>query len=108
MGLKGFIRKYLKRAYKGAWDYAMPTTPDGRRPTVGILSMMQFVKTLPDDVVTVQQAVDWNVRKPRWELNGRDSPLDVLIVTADREKLDVKGLIVHTERYADVELLGKR
>jgi hypothetical protein len=100
MGLPTFARDYLKQKYLGAFSFKSPDNA-----TVVVYDLMQSLKAIPDDIMTVQQVVTYLVNKIKSILMCPGTQVHTVIVLVDREPPPVKRMVEHKKRHARVDKL---
>jgi hypothetical protein len=98
MGLPSFARAYLKRKYLSAFSFKRPEDP-----TVVIMDLMEFIKVVPENVHTLDDAVRYFVNRVKSELYNNPR-LHTLIVLVDRTPPPVKRAVEHAKRYKNKDV----
>lgn len=102
MGLPTFARKHLKAKYNAAFSFNKP----GADVQVVVYDLMQSLKAIPDNIITLDMLVAYLVNKIQSILNDPQLPhLECVIVLVDRDPPPVKRMIEHDKRYKNKEVL---
>lgn len=97
MGLPTFARKYLKEIYAGAFSFSCPKGPSGD-PTVCVYDLMKDLKYVPENILSVDDALTYLTNKIKFLLLSVPT-LRVVIVCVDRKPPPVKRMVTHGKRY---------
>jgi len=98
MGLPTFARKYLKETYADAFSFSAPEPGSSSAPTVCVYDLMKDLKYMPENILTLDDAIRYLVNKIKSVLL-RVTTLRVIVVCVDRAPPCVKRMVTHTGRY---------
>ncbi len=100
MGLPTFVRNYLRTKYLPAFKYELKANP-----TIAIYDMMQDLKYLPEDVTTLESAINYFINKIKAILYKNGTSIRTIIILVDRKPPPVKRMVTHTGRYKSKDVL---
>jgi len=101
MGLESWTKERLIKWYRHAFSYDLKAAPE-----VAIVDLMQFLKAIPDDIITLNDLVGFYVSIVLALFNKYPS-LTHIVVCVDRAGVHspVKAMVTHTKRYKGVDVL---
>jgi hypothetical protein len=101
MGVDTWVRDFLISRYHGAFSFDLVGTP-----TTCTMDFMQFVKSIPDDIHTLNDLVGY-FTGIIMGVFSRNPSIMRLIVCVDRTGIHspVKGMVTHVTRYKRVDVL---
>lgn len=104
MGLESWTKERLIDWFRKAFDFDLKGLP-----TTCILDMMQFIKAIPDDIITLNDLVTFFVSIVMALFNKYPS-LVRIIVCVDRAGIHspVKAAVTHTKRYKGIDVLDHK
>jgi hypothetical protein len=101
MGIDTFVRKAI---IKIAGDARSPNSPDDC--SVAVVDLMQWIKTIPENVNTVSEFVTYIIRQALWLLAPK-THVRIVVLCVDRYPGPaVKQARTHVKRYSSVNLLS--
>lgn len=100
MGLPTFVRNYLRTKYLPAFTFELKSNP-----TIAIYDLMQDLKYLPDEITTLDSAINFFISKIKAILYKNGTSIRTIIVLVDRKPPPVKRMVTHGARYKDKDVL---
>ncbi len=103
MTMETWVRDYVRVRYAEAISYKCPVDV-----TVDVYDMMQDVKWVPEDIATLDGAVNYLTGKIRAILFDTSRNVRELIVGVDRRPPPVKRMVAHATRYKNTDVYSAK
>ncbi len=94
MGLPPEAKEKVKAAFGACITFSLKGDP-----TVAIVDFMQYVKAIPEGIITKDQTIRYFVERVKWLMLKRGTKLHTVIVMVDGKPIPVKRMIEHEKRY---------
>lgn len=103
MGLPSFARAHLKRKYLPAFSFKSP-----QDHSVIIYDLMMVMKSLPDNVITLDDVIHYVVGRVKSFLYDAPPCMTTMVVLVDRSPPPVKRMVEHAKRYKDKDVFDEK
>lgn len=104
MGLPSKERAWLEQTFGKCIAYQLELAENEAAPTVAIIDLMQWIKSVPDKENTMDKMIQYFVEQVRGIMQRKGSTIKTCIVLVDGVALPVKRLVAHAKRYSGVEV----
>lgn len=91
--------EYRDNLFAKAFSFALQKSDN---PTIAIVDFMAFVKVLPDEIKLRHEMIEYFCNKVKRIM--KPESIRVCIVLVDGKKIPVKHMVVHTTRYANINV----
>lgn len=102
MGLTTFARTHLKIKYLPAFSFDAP-----RDHSVVIYDLMMILKSLPDNVLTLDDVIKYLVGRVRTFLYAAPPCMITMVILVDRSPPPVKRMVEHAKRYKNKDVFDE-
>lgn len=106
MGLPTFARKYLKDTYTDAFSFSCPKGQGGD-PTICVYDLMKDLKFMPDNILSVDDVLNYPTNKIKRLLLSVPT-LRVVVICVDRKPPPVKRMVTHGKRYKSKDVFESK
>jgi hypothetical protein len=103
MGLPTPEREFLRKSFAAAFSFKVKGDP-----TVAIMDFMQFVKVIPEGILTKDNMLSYFVGKVRNIMLAPGSTIRVMIVIVDGKPHPVKRMVEHEGRYKNANVYSSK